>query len=123
MSTSPVQQHIRHADRFFIGGGWAKPSSGPRIDVGDSATEDVFPAVAEAQVEDVDRAVEAARKVFDDGSWPRLSHRERAVLVREPVGVAGVIIPSNAADALLAYKRRGDVTNRRRHPADDLITA
>jgi aldehyde dehydrogenase (NAD+) len=169
MSTAP--QHVRHPDRFFVGGEWIEPSSRARIDVRDSATEEVFLSVAEAQVEDVDRAVAAARKAFDHGPWPRMTHRERAawlvkiadawrkraeafadtwvresgilhavakyaavnpastftfhaglaetfeweephvtpdglraMLVREPVGVVGAIIPWNAPNSLIAYK-------------------
>jgi acyl-CoA reductase-like NAD-dependent aldehyde dehydrogenase len=79
MSTGAVQQQIHHPDRFFIGGEWVEPSSRSRIDVRDSATEEVFLSVAEAQVEDVDRAVAAARKAFDDGPWPRMTHAERAI--------------------------------------------
>ena len=75
MPTGAPKQYIRHPDRFFIGGEWVEPSSTARIDVRDSATEEVFLSVAEAQVEDVDRAVAAARKAFDHGPWPRLSHR------------------------------------------------
>src|SRR5262249_18308317 len=71
-------EHIRHPDRFFIGVGWVEPSSGTGIEVRDSATEEVFLSVAEAQVEDVDRAIAAARTAFDDGPWPRMSHQERA---------------------------------------------
>jgi len=78
-STSSTQRYVHHADRFFIGGQWVEPSSRSRIDVHDSATEEVFLSVAEAQVEDVDRAVAAARTAFDDGPWPRMTHRERAV--------------------------------------------
>ena len=78
MSMDPAQSHIRHPDRFFIGGEWVTPSSTARIDVRDSATEEVFLSVAEAQVEDVDRVVAAARKAFDDGPWPRMTHKERA---------------------------------------------
>ena len=59
MSNSAAPQPVRHADRFFIGGQWAAPSSKARIDVRDSATEEVFLSIAEAQVEDVDRAVAA----------------------------------------------------------------
>src|SRR5262247_462020 len=77
MSAAP--QHIHHPDRFFIGGAWVAPSSRSRIDVHDSATEEVFLSVAEAQVEDVDRAVAAARTAFDEGPWPRMTHAERAV--------------------------------------------
>ena len=171
MSNEAIQQRIRRPDRFFIGGAWVEPSSRARIDVRDSATEDVFLSVAEAQVADVDRAVAAARKAFDDGPWPRMTHHERAtwlgriadawaakaeafadtwtresgvlhsiakravlgpiqtfrfhagladgfeweephvtldgkraLLVREPVGVVGAIIPWNAPNALVAHK-------------------
>ena len=79
MPMGAVQQQIRHPEYFFIGGEWVEPSSRSRIDVRDSATEEVFLSVAEAQVEDVDRAVAAARKAFDDGPWPRMTHAERAI--------------------------------------------
>jgi aldehyde dehydrogenase (NAD+) len=69
---------LRHPDRFFIGGAWVEPSSSARIEVRDSTTEEVFLSVAEAQVEDVDRAVAAAREAFDHGPWPRMTHAERA---------------------------------------------
>src|SRR5262245_25496647 len=78
MATAAAQGHIRHPDRFFIGGEWVTPASSSRIDVRDSATEDVFLSVAEARVEDVDRAVAAARMAFDHGPWPRMTHKERA---------------------------------------------
>jgi aldehyde dehydrogenase (NAD+) len=58
---------LRHADRFFIGGEWAEPSSDAQIDVIDSDTEQVFFSVAEAQAADISRAVAAARQAFDDG--------------------------------------------------------
>lgn len=171
MTMASTPQPLRHPDRFFIGGEWVHPSSSARIAVHDSATEEVFLSVAEAQVADVDRAVAAARAAFDEGPWPRLSHQERAgwlnriadawtgrtaafadtwtresgvlhavakyaaanpaatfrfhagladtfeweephvtadglraMLVREPVGVVGAIIPWNAPNALMAYK-------------------
>jgi aldehyde dehydrogenase (NAD+) len=171
MSTGTDKHYLQHPDRFFIGGEWVKPSSASRIDVRDSATEEVFLSVAEAQVEDIDRAVAAARKAFDYGPWPRMTHQERAVflnkiadawekrvdafaetwtresgvlhamakravhgpartfrvhaglaetfqweephvsqdgkramLVREPVGVVGAIVPWNAPNSLVAIK-------------------
>jgi aldehyde dehydrogenase (NAD+) len=74
---------LAHADRFFIDGDWAAPSSGAQIAVVNPATEEVFVKVAEAQRADVDRAVSAARAAFDRGPWPRMSHRERAGFLRE----------------------------------------
>lgn len=69
---------LRHPDRFYIGGKWVQPFGNSRIEVRDSASEEVFLTVAEAQVEDVDRAVAAARDAFDNGPWPRMTHSERA---------------------------------------------
>ena len=71
-----------HADRFFIGGQWVKPSSDATIKVIDSGTEEFFFSVAEAQAADISRAVEAARQAFDTGPWPQLTHAERAGYLR-----------------------------------------
>src|SRR5580658_8236626 len=73
---------LRHLDRFFIGGEWVAPSSEATITVTDSATEQEFFSVAEAQAADVGRAVESARRAFDAGPWPRLTHAERAEYLR-----------------------------------------
>jgi len=73
---------IKHPDRFFIEGSWAVPSSAAKIDVINSATEELFVRVAEAQQPDVERAVAAARRAFDRGPWPRMKHAERAAYLR-----------------------------------------
>ena len=77
-----VKAPIRHADRFFIGGQWVQPSSDATIKVIDSGTEELFFSVAEAQAADISRAVGAAREAFDSGPWPRLTHAERAGILR-----------------------------------------
>jgi betaine-aldehyde dehydrogenase len=73
---------IKYPDRFFIGGQWVKPSSTSSIEVLNSASEELFTSVAEAQAADVERAVAAAREAFDHGPWPRMTHRERAGYLR-----------------------------------------
>jgi aldehyde dehydrogenase (NAD+) len=162
---------LRHADRFFIGGEWVAPSSAATIDVIDSSTEQVYFRVPEAKSIDMDRAVSGARKAFDEGPWPTMTHPDRAeflkgiaaglreraedigqiwpresgalhvlaqrsaagtaagfdyyadlaqtfpfeeraqptmgefgLLVREPVGIVGAIIPWNAPIGLITYK-------------------
>ncbi len=163
---------LRHADRLFIGGEWVPPSSTATIEVIDSSTEQVYFRVPEARAADMDRAVDAARRAFDQGPWPGMTHAERGaflqglaaglrdraedigqiwpresgvlhvmasrgaagvagtfdyyagladrfpfeepaqptaggdfgLLVREPVGVVGAIIPWNAPISLIAYK-------------------
>ncbi len=65
-----IRTPLRNADRFFIGGEWVKPSSAAKIDVIDSATEELFFSVAEAEQADMTRAVTAARLAFDEGPGP-----------------------------------------------------
>ena len=77
VSTLP-QLSLRHPDRFFIGGQWVVPSSSAKIKVVDSANEQPFLEVAEAQAEDMSKAIAAAREAFDVGVWPRMTHAERA---------------------------------------------
>jgi aldehyde dehydrogenase (NAD+) len=170
-ATSETKAPLRHADRFFIDGEWVAPSTDATIDVIDSSTEQVYFQVPEAQEADMDRAVTAARRAFDEGPWPRMTHVDRAeflrgianglrdraedigqiwpresgalyliarhgaagiasafdfyadlartfpfeervqpsmgefgLLVREPVGVVGAIIPWNAPIGLITYK-------------------
>jgi acyl-CoA reductase-like NAD-dependent aldehyde dehydrogenase len=78
LPTAPVS----NTDRLFIDGDWVKPSSDAMIDVIDSHTENVYFRVAEAQAADIDRAVGAAREAFDNGPWPRMTHAQRADLIR-----------------------------------------
>ncbi len=82
MLITPATVSIQHPDRFFIAGKWAQPSSSSTIDVINSATEELFFRVAEAQAADVNKAVAAAREAFDKGPWPRMSHAERANYLR-----------------------------------------
>src|SRR5437763_2818290 len=77
-TTAPV----RHADRLFIDGEWVEPSSDATIDVIDSGTEELYYRVAAAAADDISRAVSSARRAFDEGPWPRLTHAERADVLR-----------------------------------------
>ena len=76
------QIHIRHLDKLFIAGAWVAPSSDGKIDVVSPVTEEVVFRVAEAREPDMDRAVDAARRAFDSGPWPRLSPTGRAAYLR-----------------------------------------
>src|SRR5215831_18823759 len=74
---------IKHPDRLFIGGQWVKPKGPGQIELVSPVTEQAFGRVAEAQDADMDAAVAAARKAFDEGPWPRLSHAERGDYLRK----------------------------------------
>jgi acyl-CoA reductase-like NAD-dependent aldehyde dehydrogenase len=68
---------------LYIGGEWTEGEGGGRIDVIDPATEETIGSVAEASTKDAVRAIEAARKAFDEGPWPWMKPAERAAaLVR-----------------------------------------
>lgn len=47
--------------------------SGKTFPAYDPRTGDVIAHVAEGDAEDVNRAVAAARKAFDEGPWPRMT--------------------------------------------------
>jgi aldehyde dehydrogenase (NAD+) len=55
-------------DTLFIGGEWVRPSSPARITVRNASTEEPIGEVPEAAEADVDAAVAAARRAFDDPS-------------------------------------------------------
>jgi aldehyde dehydrogenase (NAD+) len=67
--------------KLFIDGGWVDSENGESIDVINPATEDRIGAVAQATKDDVRRAITAARRAFDHGPWPRMSPRERSVVL------------------------------------------
>ena len=66
-------------DRLFIGGGWVLPSSTSTIEVHNASTGEHIGSVPEAAEADVDAAVAAARRAFDDpAGWSSWSNTERA---------------------------------------------
>ncbi|MEU6750600.1 aldehyde dehydrogenase family protein, partial [Spirillospora sp. NPDC046719] len=62
---------------LFIGGEWTTPGTPRRIEVVSPHTERPLARVAAAGVPDVDRAVAAARRAFDEGQIGRASGGER----------------------------------------------
>ncbi|MDL4816471.1 aldehyde dehydrogenase [Actinomadura opuntiae] len=74
---------------LFIGGEWTAPSTGRTIEVISPHTERPLARVAAAGVADVDRAVAAARRAFDEGPWPRTDPAERVGTVRRLAGLYG----------------------------------
>jgi aldehyde dehydrogenase (NAD+) len=94
MSTTEPTTRIKSYSKLFIGGQWADPSSDKRIEVVSPSTEEVLAYVPEAQAADVDAAVAAARRAFDDGPWPRMSPAERAAALRR----LGAVLHARAAE-------------------------
>ena len=72
---------VKSYSQLFIGGRWVAPSSDSVIEVISPVTEEVIATVPEAQPADVDAAVAAARRAFDEGPWPRMTPAERAAVL------------------------------------------
>lgn len=90
---------FQQPDKFFIGGQWASPSSSSVIDVLNSATEEKFVSVAEAQEADVSLA-----DSFQFVERHTLSSGKPGLLVHEPVGVVAAIVPWNGPHMLSVFK-------------------
>jgi len=73
-------------DRVLVGGAWTRPT-GPEIRVLSPSTEEPALRVVDAGPEDIDRAVAAARKAFEQSPWRAMTPRQRAdVLLPEGAG-------------------------------------
>jgi len=68
--------------QLYIDGQWLAPAQGGSFDTFDPSDETLLARVAAATAEDVDAAVRAARRAFDEGPWPRMSGAERAAVLR-----------------------------------------
>src|SRR5437899_6131151 len=64
--------------RMFIDGKWVEASNGATYAVPTPATEEPIGTAPDATVDDMKRAIAAARRAFDDGPWPRSSRQDRA---------------------------------------------
>jgi aldehyde dehydrogenase (NAD+) len=71
--------HIRIAPQYelFINGKWEKPAKGNYFETRSPSSEQVLARIAEAGQEDVDRAVNAASKAYEQ-VWSKISAKERA---------------------------------------------
>lgn len=76
-----VSRFIDTPRRLLIGGEWREAASGKTFPVHNPATGEPIAAVAEGGAEDIDRAVKAARKAFEEGPWSTLTPSERGRLI------------------------------------------
>ncbi len=61
----------------YIDGQWVPAASGATFPVHDPSTEEVLARVPDSGPADVERAVAAARRAFDEGPWPRSTAQAR----------------------------------------------
>ncbi len=76
-----VRSFVPRTHKHFIGGEWVESASAQPFDVKDPATGRVIARCASGTKHEVDLAVAAARKAFDEGPWSKLTPSERSKAV------------------------------------------
>ncbi|WP_405395101.1 aldehyde dehydrogenase [Microbispora hainanensis] len=66
---------------LYIGGQWVAPATADVLEVRSPHDRSLVGTAPHAAPADVDRAVAAARRAFDEGPWPRMSPQERSAVV------------------------------------------
>ncbi len=80
-ATRPEQKVKIGPTKLLINNQWVESASGKRFETINPATGEAICDVAEADAADVDKAVQAARKAFTSGDWPKMSARKRGELL------------------------------------------
>src|SRR5215472_12467343 len=76
-----VEEFIGAPRQMFINGQWSQAASGKTFDTPNPATGETLARVAEGDAEDINRAVKAARKAFEEGPWNRMTPSERGRII------------------------------------------
>src|ERR1700730_9984114 len=78
---SPASRFLQQPKQMLIDGGWVDARNGATLEVYDPALGEVIDHVPAGDAEDVDLAVAAARRAFDDSDWSRLTASDRGRLI------------------------------------------
>jgi 5-carboxymethyl-2-hydroxymuconic-semialdehyde dehydrogenase len=83
----PISEHLSRPyrielQRHYIDGEFRDSAGGAAFETLNPATNEPIAQVADGGAAEVDAAVAAARRAFDDGPWPRLKASERAATLR-----------------------------------------
>lgn len=68
-------------DKLYIGGRWVAPATGDVLEVRSPHDQSLTGTAPHAAPADIDAAVAAARRAFDEGPWPRTSAQDRRAVV------------------------------------------
>jgi phenylacetaldehyde dehydrogenase len=77
----PVTEFLSQPRTMLIGGKWVEAASGKTFETYDPATGEVLARVAEGNRNDIDLAVKAARRAFEEGPWPKMTPADRSRLL------------------------------------------
>ncbi len=76
-----VEEFLSTPRQLFIDGQWADSASGRTFETPNPATGETLARVAEGEAEDIDRAVRAARRAFEEGPWGRMTTSDRGRII------------------------------------------
>src|SRR6202522_2014330 len=76
-----VEDFITTPRQLFIDAQWTDAASGQTFETPNPATGETLAQVAEGDTEDINRAVRAARRAFEDGPWSRMTPSDRGRLI------------------------------------------
>jgi phenylacetaldehyde dehydrogenase len=79
--TTPASRFLDQRKLMLIDGEWVQARHGRTLEVYDPSRGDVIDHVPAGDAEDVDRAVIAARRAFEDSNWSRLTASERGRII------------------------------------------
>ncbi len=77
-----TRRFLAQPKRMAIGGEWVEALGGGMLEVVDPASGQVFDRVPAGEATDIDRAVAAARRAFEQGDWPRMRPVDRERLLQ-----------------------------------------
>ena len=81
----------------YIGGDVRSKPLGRDLRVLNPATNEVLALAAAGGATEVDAAVAAARRAFDDGPWPRLKVQQRAEILRRDRRAESARMPTSSS--------------------------
>src|SRR5271155_3662210 len=76
-SADAAHDFLKKPKQLLIGGKWVPSKSGKTFETINPANEEVLALVAEGDKADVDEAVKAARKAFEEGKWAGMNPHQR----------------------------------------------
>ncbi|MEU1333064.1 aldehyde dehydrogenase family protein [Streptomyces sp. NPDC005865] len=120
MTGTEGKRDVSAQKTIHVGGEWLAAASGATREILDPADAKPFAVIAEGSTEDVDAAVAAARKAFDEGSWPGTPVAERAALLRR---VADLLVRDREEIGLLESRDAGKTVEEGRVDVDCVADA
>ena len=79
--SNPLAAASPHHLQHFVDGESIDASDGARYDLSSPVTEEILGTAASGTVEDLDRAVKAAREQLENGAWSLLTGAQRGMLI------------------------------------------